>query len=303
MYALKIVNGAQAGQIYNLHSGKNKLGRSPSSDLCIPTNGVSKEHLEITLQGNHLSLVDLRSSNGTFVNGSRIQSAVIRPGDKITVDKITLVLVETERLAAVSHHPRAPAPSPALAPPPQSYPAADEGPRPSFALPQNFGEKAQAYVDDVIMPSLYRLLEVFDFKTVIIGFAIIFILFITVMSVVPMNQITSESIKNESLRRAVTVARALANANEKAVRSGEMSGYSADLVLRDEGISNVYILGKDGQYEESSELDKAIKEQVKKEDERKRTTIRRDGSVQEDEGEAEQLAPDGVHRGTEDGMV
>jgi hypothetical protein len=257
MYALKIVNGAQAGQIYNLHAGKNKLGRSPSSDLCIPTNGVSKEHLEITLQGNHLSLVDLRSSNGTFVNGSRIQSAVIRPGDKITLDKITLVLVETERLAAASashspqvfQHPSS-APAPALAPappqPPPNYSADEQEPRSGVAMPTNFAEKAKVYVDEVIMPALYRLLEVFDFKTVIIGFAVIFILFITLMSVVPMNQITSESIKNESLRRAVTVARALANANEKAVRSGEMSGYSADLVLRDEGITNVYILGKDG---------------------------------------------------------
>ena len=33
-------------------------------------------------------------------------------------------------------------------------------------------------------------------------------------------------------------------------------------------MEKIYILGKDGQYGESSELDKAIKEQVKKEDER-----------------------------------
>jgi hypothetical protein len=59
-------------------------------------------------------------------------------------------------------------------------------------------------------------------------------------------------------------------------------------------MEKIYILGKDGQYEESSELDKAIKEQVKKEDERKRTTTRRDGSIQENEGEAEELASDGV---------
>jgi hypothetical protein len=69
---------------------------------------------------------------------------------------------------------------------------------------------------------------------------------VTLLSLLPMNQITSESIKIESRRRALTVARALANSNERAIRSGDMASYSADLVLRDEGISQVYILSKDG---------------------------------------------------------
>jgi hypothetical protein len=241
MYALKIMSGPQAGQIYNLHAGKNRIGRSPKSDLCIPINGVSKDHLEINLQGNHLSVVDLKSSNGTFVNGSRIQNTILRPGDKITVDKVTLVVVEPERLSSQATA----MPGNQIAVPVQQTPEAPQQVA-NVSLQQNITEKVQTYIDHVVMPTLYRLLEVFDFKTVIIGFCFVFILITTLMSVFPMNQITSESIKNESRRRAITVARALANANEKAVRSGEMSGYSADLVLRDEGISNVYILGKDG---------------------------------------------------------
>jgi len=72
-------------------------------------------------------------------------------------------------------------------------------------------------------------------------------------------------------------------------------------------MEKIYILGKDGQYEEASVIDEEIKEQIKKENERKRKRKqrrrRRDGAVQEDKGEADELASDDLHGGGEDPMV
>lgn len=64
-------------------------------------------------------------------------------------------------------------------------------------------------------------------------------------------------------------------------------------------MEKIEILGPDGKYEEASVLDEAVKEQVKI-NERKR---RRNGTVQEDQGEARQLAPDDMHGGGEDTVV
>src|SRR6185312_1903448 len=118
-------------------------------------------------------------------------------------------------------------------------------PAPSPTVSFNF-DRVRHYIDNVVMPGLYRLPEVFEFKTVIMGFSVVFVLIVTLLSLLPMTQITSESIKTESRRRALTVARALANANEKSIRQGDLSSYSTDLVLREEGIDEVYILSKDG---------------------------------------------------------
>ncbi len=263
MWALRFLNGPQAGQTYPLKQGKTRIGRAPTCDLVLNISGVSKEHLEITVAGHRVTVSDLKSSNGSFVNGVRIQTAILRAGDKLGIDQVLMDLVQiSQHLPAQTGHSHLPAVHPSqLSSQPaqifnQSLPAAGQphagaghpaapaaGP---VAMHQDWKEKAENYLHQVVMPGLYRLVEVFQFRAVIMGFAAVFVFLVTLMSVFPMNQITSDSIRVESRRRALTVARALANSNEKAIRSGEMSGYSADLVLRDEGISHVYILNKDG---------------------------------------------------------
>jgi len=49
------------------------IGRKPEASLCIPSPTVSREHAELTVVNGELSLRDLDSTNGTYVNGIRIQ--------------------------------------------------------------------------------------------------------------------------------------------------------------------------------------------------------------------------------------
>ena len=60
------------------------IGREPPADIVIPAPQVSARHAEIRhLSGDRYSLFDLGSSNGTFVNGIRIDSTTIRPTDDV----------------------------------------------------------------------------------------------------------------------------------------------------------------------------------------------------------------------------
>jgi hypothetical protein len=60
------------------------IGREAPADIILPAPQVSARHAEIRhIQGNSYSLTDLHSTNGTYVNGKRIQSATIALGDKI----------------------------------------------------------------------------------------------------------------------------------------------------------------------------------------------------------------------------
>ena len=83
MWALKILSGPQAGQVIRLKNGKNKFGRSPNCDFQIEGQGISKEHFEITVMSGKMMLTDLKSSNGTFVNGLRVQNSLVRAGDRL----------------------------------------------------------------------------------------------------------------------------------------------------------------------------------------------------------------------------
>ncbi len=260
MWALRILNGPQAGELYTLKQGKNRLGRSPQCDFSLQVPGISKEHFEIMLFGEKMVLTDLQSSNGTLVNGVRVQNAILHNGDKIMIDKILFDVVMAPRshtsagISVMQSQPLSPFPS--AFPPanpsihagvdfsmPSAIPSSESS---SSVVAKSFQEKVEDYIQRAVMPGFQKLMEVFEFKIIIFSFAAVFILMVTVLSLFPMNQITSESIKNESRRRAQTVARALANSNEKAIRSGDLTSYSSDLVLKDDGISDVMILSKDG---------------------------------------------------------
>jgi hypothetical protein len=57
--------------------------------------GVSRRHAKIERNGNILSLIDLNSSNGTFVNGRRLASGqgyILRDGDEIRIGKLVMVI-------------------------------------------------------------------------------------------------------------------------------------------------------------------------------------------------------------------
>lgn len=62
------------------------VGRSPSSDVVVDEPFVSATHARFTLQGPALVLEDLRSTNGTLVNGHAIgQPVTLRDGDEIQI--------------------------------------------------------------------------------------------------------------------------------------------------------------------------------------------------------------------------
>ena len=61
------------------------IGRSRSCDLRLPTGDASRRHAEISDTEQGFLLRDLASTNGTFVNGSRVSEHLLRPGDRIEI--------------------------------------------------------------------------------------------------------------------------------------------------------------------------------------------------------------------------
>ena len=68
------------------------IGRREDCDLRIPVGDVSRKHCRFIREGDSLRLEDLGSSNGTFVNGERIQEAAVNAGDYIQVGPVQFVL-------------------------------------------------------------------------------------------------------------------------------------------------------------------------------------------------------------------
>ena len=75
------------------------LGRALSSDLPVLDPTVSRRHAELTIEPSSVLLKDLGSSNGTFVNGSRVESALLEGGEQIQLGDTVLVSSQDEPAA------------------------------------------------------------------------------------------------------------------------------------------------------------------------------------------------------------
>ena len=74
------------------------LGRAIGADFIVDVALVSRVHCRLTaLKDGELEIRDLESTNGTFVNGARVETARLAPGDRIKIGRVELVaLRETE---------------------------------------------------------------------------------------------------------------------------------------------------------------------------------------------------------------
>ncbi len=90
-----LVTFAKTGQrkdfVLSRHS--TVIGRKTDADLRIPLNEISRAHCELTMNGKGVVLRDLGSSNGTFVNGERVDDDhELSAGDKIRVGSVMFVV-------------------------------------------------------------------------------------------------------------------------------------------------------------------------------------------------------------------
>lgn len=93
MFKLVAVGGKLRGKEFILGEGENAIGRASDCAILVQVDGVSKRHLNLTVNGDTLYAEDLGSSNGTLVNGKMIKKATLKDGDKIALPNVILQVV------------------------------------------------------------------------------------------------------------------------------------------------------------------------------------------------------------------
>jgi hypothetical protein len=81
-------------QTFQVNKPEITIGRHETNDIVLPELTVTGKHALLKVEDGIITLTDLGSTNGTFVNGERIRSSVIKPGDKIAFSKVQLTLKE-----------------------------------------------------------------------------------------------------------------------------------------------------------------------------------------------------------------
>jgi RsiW-degrading membrane proteinase PrsW (M82 family) len=83
---LQVIQGDQPAPARDFETEIVHIGRDPSNDLVLGetgSGGVSRHHAELRYAGGEWRVIDLNSSNGTFVRGRRVTEAPLRDGDEV----------------------------------------------------------------------------------------------------------------------------------------------------------------------------------------------------------------------------
>src|ERR1043166_1990138 len=110
MAKLVVLSAGLTGRSHELKADKTTIGRVEDNTFQIAEASVSSHHAEVFMRGSDVVVKDLGSTNGTFINGEKIDEAGLKPGQTLRFGQVELRL-EVEGVAA----PPPPAPSQAAA--------------------------------------------------------------------------------------------------------------------------------------------------------------------------------------------
>jgi hypothetical protein len=106
-WALRFISGKYQGGEFPLRPHREIIiGRSSDLDMVLVEDMVSRKHAKITTDETAVTIQDLGSTNGTFVNGEKVRKADLKDGDRILIGTsiIKIVYVDGEQTSSISEN-------------------------------------------------------------------------------------------------------------------------------------------------------------------------------------------------------
>ena len=91
---VRAISGPLRGALFRLAEGEVTIGRQPSNHLCIGDVSVSRFHCVIKAEDGRYQIKDLKSHNGTLVNGNKVSECFLKPGDQIGIGDTVFEFLE-----------------------------------------------------------------------------------------------------------------------------------------------------------------------------------------------------------------
>jgi len=101
--SLRQMNGTFIGRKYPVNKGSTLVGRDPGLDVTIQEDSVSRRHAELIYDGDSLQVIDLESTNGTFINDKPVKNKTASHGDLIRFGNIIFKYIPAGSIETVYH--------------------------------------------------------------------------------------------------------------------------------------------------------------------------------------------------------
>jgi hypothetical protein len=98
---MEIISLGDKNEVIELEEGEICLGRSPKCEVQLPVKNVSRKHVRVSFRNEEYQIEDLGSTNGTYVNGIRIERCILRNHDQVEIGGVKIIFKEEKTLQAV----------------------------------------------------------------------------------------------------------------------------------------------------------------------------------------------------------
>jgi pSer/pThr/pTyr-binding forkhead associated (FHA) protein len=106
-YAMRFISGKYQGGEFPLPTNSEIIvGRSSDLDMVLVEDMVSRRHAKISVNSDAVAIQDLGSTNGTFVNGERVERMTLTEGDRVLIGTSIIKLVTTEGPPSTASQPK-----------------------------------------------------------------------------------------------------------------------------------------------------------------------------------------------------
>lgn len=253
MFKLVAVGGKLRGKEYVLNDGENIIGRASDADVVVPVDGVSKKHLNITVNGETAFAEDLGSSNGTLINGKIIKRMTIKDGDKIALPNLIFQVVYViEKKVVVK----------------KKVLKSDESDEDSYdelsqvePMPESLAAKPIWIFKHKLMPVIYSFNEQYEWSALVGILLFIFIAFNIALTIVPVLSDSRRLLQKEVSYRAKQYAAEVDRLNNVYLRDKNLDQVKTNFLEGEdaEGVESYKLFDTEGRvYRPVSELNTIV---------------------------------------------
>ncbi len=105
-FILRGVSGPVFGKVFPV-AGPTVIGRAPECTIPVTVDEISRRHVQLKPTADGVAVEDLGSANGTFINGQRVTTGFMEPGDELRLDAVRFMLVAPGQEVASTRKPEA----------------------------------------------------------------------------------------------------------------------------------------------------------------------------------------------------
>ena len=242
MYKLVVVAGKLRGKEFELQEGENIIGRDSECDIHMPVEGISSQHSSLTITGNSCYIVDLDSSNGTFVNGKMIKRQTIQDGDKVALPDIIIQVVFVEEKKIIIKKSSA-----------ENIDKTEnyfDGGSPPKILPL----KLLWIFKYKCMPFLYGINEEYEWKVILGMLLSIFITITVTATIFPVLRDSHGILLNEVAERGANYAGEIVRTNRNALRKNQIERLDASFLDKEKSVKGYRLYDLEGRIIRPNEL-------------------------------------------------